>query len=213
MKSDNETHEQIPERTFIEQARRAQIVEHTIDVLAEYGHGKASLALIARHAGISKGVISYHFNGKADLLDQVEIEVARSIEAAIAPQVEKQETARDMLFTFIRANLEYMRDHRSQLLAIIEIFYMRASGEDRRPTYEAFEYEPVFEVLEEILRYGQETGEFGAFNTRVMSVAIWAGVEGMFTQWAAHPDLDLNEHTTELIALYDRATRAYSNGG
>lgn len=213
MKPDYRTVDQETERTFIEQVRRAQIVEHTIDVLAELGHGKASLALIAQRAGISKGVISYHFKGKADLLDQVEIEVAKSIEAAIAPQVEKQESARDMLFTFIRANLEYMRDHRSQLLAIIEIFYMRASGEDRRPTYEAFEYEPIFEVLEEILRFGQQTGEFCAFNTRVMAVAIWAGVEGVFTQWAAHPDLNLDEHISELIALYDRATRADSNGG
>jgi TetR/AcrR family transcriptional regulator, fatty acid metabolism regulator protein len=207
MRSENLTNDRSPERTFIETVRRAQIVNHTIEVLAEVGYGKASLALIAQRAGISKGVISYHFNGKAELIDQVEQEVTRAMEAAVSPRVNVEDTASGMLRTFIEANLEYMRDHRSHLLAIIEIFFMRTRSQDRRPDYEAFEYEPVFEALERIFEFGQQNGEFREFNTRVMAVAVWAAVEGVFTQWAAYPDLQLDAHTTELVDLFDRATR------
>lgn len=207
MRSENHTSDRATERTFIETIRRAQIVEHTIEVLADVGFGKASLALIAQRAGISKGVISYHFNGKADLIDQVERDVVQAMEAAIGPRVSAEDTASGMLRTFIVANLEYMRDHRSHLLAIVEIFFMRTHSQDRRPDYEAFGYEPVFDALERILESGQLNGEFREFNTRVMAVAVWAAVEGVFTQWAAFPDLQLDAHTAELVELFDRATR------
>lgn len=206
MRSENHTNDRQSGRTFIETARRAQIVESTIEVLAEYGHGKASLALIAQRAGISKGVISYYFNGKADLLEQVEREVSQAMEAAITPLIEAEITAAGMLSTFIRSTLEYMRDNRSHLLALIEIFFMKSHG-DRRPEYEAFEYEPVLAGLEQILQAGQQTGEFGSFNTRVMAVALWGSIDATFTQWAAFPDLDLDMHIRELCELYQRATR------
>lgn len=205
---DNQASEQPTHRTFIETVRRAQIVEHTIEVLAEVGYGRASLALIAERAGISKGVISYHFKGKADLVHQVEVEVIGAMRAAIDPQIEAESTATGQLNAFIRANLEYMRDHRSHLLALIEIFFMHARGQQRRPSYEAFDYEPIFQALEEIFRHGQQTGEFTSFDTRVMAVATWAAIEGMFTQWAAYPDLDLDRHITELITLFNRAVRS-----
>ena len=57
-------------RSFIEEARRAQIISSAIEVIAELGFARASLAQIARHAGISKGVISYHFAGGEVLIAQ-----------------------------------------------------------------------------------------------------------------------------------------------
>jgi AcrR family transcriptional regulator len=55
------------DRTFIETARRAQIMAAAIDTIAELGYGQASLARIAQRAGTSKGVICYHFVGNDDL--------------------------------------------------------------------------------------------------------------------------------------------------
>ncbi|WEL93058.1 helix-turn-helix domain containing protein, partial [Tsukamurella tyrosinosolvens] len=61
------------QRSFIEEARRRQIIAAAAEVLADEGYGRATLARIARQAGISKGVISYHFDGKDDLMRQVVI--------------------------------------------------------------------------------------------------------------------------------------------
>lgn len=195
---------QEPALTFIERARRKQIVEATIEVLAEVGYGKASLALIAKRAGISKGVISYHFKGKANLLDQVEAAIDSAMEAAIAPRIELEESARGQLHAFVRAYLEYVRDHRSHLLALIEIFFMHARSDGRRPMHESFGYEEVYQGMEEILRFGQREGEFLEFDTRAMAVMLWGAIEGVSTEWATNPELDLDHYIDEVITLLDR---------
>jgi AcrR family transcriptional regulator len=60
------------ERTFIETARRAQIVDTAIDLLAEHGYPDTSCAKIAKRAGLSStGMISYYFAGKDDLIREV----------------------------------------------------------------------------------------------------------------------------------------------
>ncbi|MBV9802070.1 MAG: TetR family transcriptional regulator, partial [Solirubrobacterales bacterium] len=71
MRSDSIPNVRPDSRTFIEQARRAQIVGVAIDTIAELGYAQASLARIAERAGISKGVIAYHFAGKEDLIAEV----------------------------------------------------------------------------------------------------------------------------------------------
>jgi AcrR family transcriptional regulator len=54
--------------TFIEEARRKQIVEAAMETIADSGYVNASLAEIAKSADISKGVISYHFESKDELI-------------------------------------------------------------------------------------------------------------------------------------------------
>lgn len=48
--------------SFIEAARRAQIVESAIETIAEAGYARASMAQIAPRAGISKGVTTSRTN-------------------------------------------------------------------------------------------------------------------------------------------------------
>ncbi|MGH8430951.1 MAG: TetR/AcrR family transcriptional regulator, partial [Solimonas sp.] len=71
MRSENATPGQRQLPTFISDARQRQIVDCAIEALAEVGYARASLAEIAKRAGISKGVILYHFKGKDDLLEKV----------------------------------------------------------------------------------------------------------------------------------------------
>ena len=58
-------------RSFVNSARRAQIVAAAIDTVAEVGCADASLARLAVRLGVSKGVISYRFAGKDDLIEQI----------------------------------------------------------------------------------------------------------------------------------------------
>ena len=68
-----------PRRSVTEAARRRQIVDATISTVAEVGYGRASYAQIARQAGLSStGLISYHFAGKADLIQAVVAQVVSS---------------------------------------------------------------------------------------------------------------------------------------
>ncbi|MFC6819328.1 TetR/AcrR family transcriptional regulator, partial [Nonomuraea dietziae] len=122
MRSENEASGQKP-RSFIEQARRAQIMASAIEVIAEVGFAKASLALIAKHAGISKGVISYHFAGKDELMEQVVDHVYSGIADFVLARMEGESTATGLLRTHLLTVAEHMRDHRVQLMALGEIFH------------------------------------------------------------------------------------------
>src|SRR5687768_12945642 len=60
---------QVTARSTAAAARRAQILEATIAVIAEEGFAKASFARIRERAGLSSTrLISYHFAGKAELV-------------------------------------------------------------------------------------------------------------------------------------------------
>ena len=115
-------------RTFVTNARRAQIVEAAIDTVAEVGYANASLARIAVRLGISKGVISYHFAGKDDLIAEIVTQVLQHARAYMQPRVEAQTTGPEMLRAYIESNLEFIRDNPNQLRAIVEIVRATFAG-------------------------------------------------------------------------------------
>ena len=112
---------QLETRTFIEEARRSQIIACAIEVIATLGYANASLSEIAKLAKISTGVISYHFDGKDELIQAVVAEVAGIATDLMTPRIVAQATATDALRVYIEANLEFMRLHPKPLLALVEI--------------------------------------------------------------------------------------------
>lgn len=57
-----------PPRTMSREARRAQIIEATIRTLAARGLARATLTEVARTAGLSHGLVLFHFDSKEGLL-------------------------------------------------------------------------------------------------------------------------------------------------
>ena len=49
-------------------ARRLQLIEATIETLAEVGYARTTLTAVARHAGLSHGLVNFHFETKERLL-------------------------------------------------------------------------------------------------------------------------------------------------
>ncbi|MCG5212048.1 TetR/AcrR family transcriptional regulator [Streptosporangium sp. KLBMP 9127] len=205
MRSENEPDGQ-KKRSFIEQARRAQIIDSAIEVIAEAGFGKASLALIAKHAGISKGVISYHFAGKDELMEEVVDQVYADVVTFALARMADQETALGLLRTQILTVAEHMRGHRTRLKALNEIFH-NLRRPDGTPRYGIESSEELFRSLEQIYLLGQQTGEFREFDIRVMAISHSASVDSMFAYWSAHPEHDLDAHARELADLFEHATR------
>ncbi|TWF75300.1 TetR family transcriptional regulator [Pseudonocardia hierapolitana] len=198
--------------SFIEEARRAQILECAIETFAELGYANTSLARIAERAGISKGVISYHFAGKSELMEQLVEQVYREITQFVLPRMEKESTATGALRANIRSVAEYMRGHRAQRLALGEIFNNLRTPDGKRRYGIAFN-EPIYVQREAMFRLGQQTGELRPFDPRVMAVTVQAAIDEMFAYWATYPDHDLEAHADELADLFEHATRAERPGG
>jgi len=115
-------------RSFVSNARRAQIVEAAIETIADVGYANASLARIAERLGISKGVISYHFSGKDDLIAEMVSQVLQRARAYMQRRLETQTTGPEILRTYIESNLEFMRDNPNQLRAVVEIVRATLAG-------------------------------------------------------------------------------------
>ncbi|MFI6995091.1 TetR/AcrR family transcriptional regulator [Nonomuraea wenchangensis] len=203
MRSENEPTGQ-KTRSFIEDARRAQIVAAAIDVIADVGFAQASLARIARHAGISKGLISYHFAGKEELMTEVVVVTYGAIAEHVLAAMKGIESPTELLRTHVLSVAAYMRGQRKGLRALGEIFGNLRDA-DGRARFGIRTNEEIYRSLEDIYRAGQAAGEFRDFDVRVMAVTHSAAVDAMFGYWVVHPEHDLDGHARQLADLLERA--------
>jgi TetR/AcrR family fatty acid metabolism transcriptional regulator len=194
-----------PARTFVETARRAQIVAAAIDTIAEAGYGGASFARIAERLGISRGLISYHFAGKDDLIKQVLHQAAEQAKAYIRPRILAESTGPEMLRAYIESNLTFMGEHRNNVIAMVEI---ARSPEGRRIFYGDTDVVDAVGALEHILSGFQTAGQFRPdFEPHVMAIAIRAAIEAASPRLALDPEFDINNYASQIATAFHLATR------
>jgi TetR/AcrR family transcriptional regulator, fatty acid metabolism regulator protein len=211
MRSEKGTSGQKAGRTFIETARRAQIVAAAIDTIAELGYGQASLARIAETAGTSKGVIIYHFGSKDDLIREIVAELSAKGRAYLGPRLEAEPTGAGMLRAYIESNMAFIRENRNHVLAIVEIVF-NGRGADGRPLYDPAIRLEGAEALRQLLAHFQGTGEFRAdFDPDVMAMAIRAALDAVPPRLARDPDLDIGRYGRELADLFGAAVRPWES--
>ncbi|MBF6048626.1 TetR family transcriptional regulator [Streptomyces sp. NRRL B-1677] len=194
-------------RTFTEAARRAQIVNAAIEVIADAGYAKASFARIARAAGLSStGMISYHFAGKDDLMREVVAEVSRVADAHVRPRMEERTGARARLRAFIEASVGLADAYPKHVPAMVDVLaHLRDDDPSRRDVLGTLE--SAADVQIERMREAQRSGEFREFDPRVMATAIRAAVDATVTRAGREPDFDAEAAGRELADLFDHATR------
>ncbi|MQA01235.1 MAG: TetR family transcriptional regulator [Streptosporangiales bacterium] len=191
--------------SFIEAARRAQIVAAAIEALNAVGYSNASLARIAQQAGISKSVISYHFAGKGELFEYVIAHVLTDCAEFMRPRLAAETTAAGRLKEHIRAELAYMETHHANFVALGELVVNHRDSDGSQ----AFADDPDEYLLDElltILRDGQRDGEFRDFDPYVMAITVSQAVDGALTAWASGRIADLGAYSEELVTTFDLAT-------
>jgi AcrR family transcriptional regulator len=190
-------------RSVAAEARRAQILAATIEVIAEVGYRQTSFARIAERGGLSSTrLISYHFAGKDELIGAVATEVIGDVSRFMTTRVRGAGGAAATLRAYIEGVVEYVSTHRASMKALTEIVFNGAvpygAGEDRQ----------AVGPVEAILRQGQRDGEFRDFDPVVVAVAVQRAVEGLPFLLAGRPDLDCAAYARELVTLFDLGTRA-----
>lgn len=191
--------------TFVQEARRNQIIGCAIQALAEDGYPAASLANIAARAKISKSVVAHYFGSKDQLVEEVAKAVFAAATADLMPRLQSATTMRERLSSYLEGRVLFLQTHRDHMLALFEIWtnLRTADGSLRFGESDATE---TIDAIEQLLRAGQRSGEFGNFDTDVMAMAIRQAVDGVLLTLRGRPDLDLARYAHELVALFLRAT-------
>jgi AcrR family transcriptional regulator len=208
MSKKNETTNQ-KQLSFIEKARRAQIVECAIETIAEVGYAQASLGQIAKRAKISKGVISYHFANKEELMEQIPIEYYVAWQSFISPRIEAQKSPKEMLRVYIESNLTFIDENRQHVFAVIEVVSNKRTA-DGKLQFAAEHDETILLPIENILIMGMQEGIFRGFtrpSARVMALTIRNAIDGFTIELMRKPHLDVQEYTRELVTIFDKSTK------
>jgi AcrR family transcriptional regulator len=193
--------------TFTSTARRAQFVAAAIETIAEVGYARASLGRIAGRVGVSKGVISYHFAGKDELVQEVIADIAARGGAFVYAQAMKRPSAAERLRAWIESVLGYLAAHRTEAVAFHEI----AAGSRGDAAVTAAVARLVTDVtpaVQALFADGQASGEFREdFDPQAAATAIMALIDAVPPRMARDPDFDVARYGREVAGLFDAATR------
>jgi TetR/AcrR family transcriptional regulator, fatty acid metabolism regulator protein len=194
-----------PKGTFTQTTRRAQLVDCAVDALAEVGYQQSTVAEVARRAGVSKGVVTYYFPARDELVWAVVTAIFTSVGEHVGSRLGDVPPVR-FVATYLEAWVDYFRTYRREMMAIADIWTSFRDA-DGRPHLDARTLNQERILVETALAAGQTEGTLGDFSPRVVAVTLKAALDGLLSQLAIDPDLDLDAYRDELIALFDRATR------
>ena len=194
-------------RTFTELARRAQIARCAAEAIAEVGYADASMAEIARRAGIAKSVVSYHFSDKAELMGEVLATALATYAAFMEPRMTGATSAFDKLRAYLAGTVDYVAEHRSLHVAVVEIA-LNATSADGRPLVATMPLQAPEPSVEDILRQGQRDGEFRDFDVEVVGGVVRSAItHDMVMRQRKDPATDLGAYAEELMRLFDLGVR------
>jgi AcrR family transcriptional regulator len=191
-------------RSFTGSARREQITRAAIDVLAENGYAATSFSVIADRLAVSKGVLSYHFSDKADLLQAVVQLVLGEAESWMTPRIEGAASYREALHRYITANVSFLASHTADILALTEVI---ANARVTPGVPELFEESQTAAIsaLETLFVDGQRAGEFGAVPANILAMSLRATIDSASARLRTEPEFDLGKFEADVVSLFAQA--------
>ncbi|MDI7863153.1 TetR family transcriptional regulator C-terminal domain-containing protein [Rhizobiaceae bacterium n13] len=166
-------------RKASKEARQQQLIEATIDSLAKRGYSETTLADVADGAGLSRGIVNFHFESKEKLLVATLQYMADEYSAHWSAALEKAgDRAANQLWALVHADFD-RRICTKRKLAAWCAFWGEAKS---RPTYQVLcgandkRYQEGFVTL--CRRLGEE-GDYG-FEPESMALGLCSMLEGLW---------------------------------
>ncbi|NOJ80455.1 TetR family transcriptional regulator [Myxococcus xanthus] len=166
--------------------RRQQIVAGLLKVMSERGYERASVSEIAKAAGLSPGLVHYHFSGKQEILLALVEQLAAQARQRVATRLERVKGP----------------DARARVDAFVEAFL--ATGDDAAPaavaswvtiSAEAIRQPEVRAIYEQVVRADLEhltslvAAVVGRRKAPALAAGLFAAVQGYFVLAASVPGL------------------------
>ncbi len=195
--------------TFIQSARRAQIIDEAIEVIAEIGWAQTSIRKIAERVGVAMSAVLYHFGNKDNLVEAIIERMYRTALSVIVPAIVSESTATDKLAAYIRGSVAYFDTHRSYLAALTQLSagYQPSGGRRFDELGLTPDLQAELAALDPtaILTAGQQDREFGDFPIASMALAIRGSVNAVVEKILRDPDFDARAYGEDLVAIFSGA--------
>ena len=85
--------------------RRASIVKALLAAIGEHGYEKATIQVIARHAGLAPGLIHYHFGNKREILVELMKTMSKFAAARYAQLASAAKTPEQHLLAYLHSRM------------------------------------------------------------------------------------------------------------
>ncbi|GAA1445671.1 TetR/AcrR family transcriptional regulator [Nocardiopsis tropica] len=191
------------DRSFIEDARRRQIVTAAIATIAEEGYSRASFVRIAARASISPGLITYHFKTKENLIREVLGHIDARLDRAMEGGPEPLEGFEDGLRRIVAGHVTYCASHPQEMVARREV--LSAALPPALQEHVARGNEAGRAELVGFLTEGQRHGEFRPFDPEVFTDALFAALSSAPRSVARRPAEEHGAYAREMADLFAEA--------
>ena len=190
-------------RDLQKQDKRARILEAAVKVFAGHGFFNATIAQIAREAGVADGTIYLYFKSKDELLFVLFDEKMSQLLDEAKAQIAGQPDGPAQLTRFIHLHFELVE--KSPALASVLIVELRQSAQLLKQIEKA-KLSAYLELIAEIVRKGQASGEFlEAISPGTVKRALFGALDESALAWLlSGRKSSLKKTATEVATLFVR---------
>jgi AcrR family transcriptional regulator len=185
------------------EARRQQVLDAAYTCFAQNGFYETTMQDIAREAGVSYGVVYHYFQSKEDVIEASWKASHEAREVRFRKAMEKT-TIPDVLAEFLDTSVSRLEQPESILEMRLRVqLFGEALINPRISEKLLGVWDEVFEMLEEIIRRGQELGEINPdIDTRALARAYIAVHDGLILQKTLDPEVDIWKLTDVFWAMH-----------
>jgi TetR/AcrR family transcriptional regulator, fatty acid metabolism regulator protein len=181
-----------------------QIIDAAVIVIAENGYHQAQVSKIAKQAGVADGTIYLYFKNKEDILISLFQEKMGNFVEKIVEKIAGFETAAEKLLVMVETHF-YMLSQDQHLGIVTQLEIRQSNKELRKKINEVLK--GYLKVIDNILIYGMETGEFSKnLDVRLARQMIFGTMDETITTWV------MNDQKYELTTLAPAVHQLLLNG-
>ncbi|WP_079474106.1 TetR/AcrR family transcriptional regulator [Marinococcus halophilus] len=177
--------------------RKKQLLKAAFQAAFEHGYESVTLQDIADEAGVSKGVINYYFQNKADVFVQLFSWLTAKIYEKEAASVENKSTAVEKLEAYI--NQVFISPEENKAFYRVYLDFLTQIKHDAR--YQEINqqfYENCWSLGRTIIHQGQKEGAFYVEDVEQSAITLRCMIDGSLIQWLMQEDDDLHGYYRHL---------------
>ncbi|MBM6590458.1 TetR/AcrR family transcriptional regulator [Brevibacterium sp. RIT 803] len=181
--------------TFTQRARRAQIIDVTIELLAEHGFSGVSLSQIADRAGVTKPTVLYHFTDKATLVRGAYQHVLDAMVSSVGEAIDAAEVT-DRPSAYVRSLVTHYVNHPSHTRVSVEALIHGGARTDS-----SARWKPVAELLKSAR---EARGVKSPSDSRTAALIIGGAIDAVVGEALEDPGYDAAAASEEIVDLIEQ---------